>query len=276
MSIPPHKTALKKRVNRFFVGSAKTKKSDKIQNARNRYEVSEFLPYLSEQQKEHDIYVFGGLVRDIALFGLGSFKSDVDLVFDGHKEELERALRRATSAQPNLTLIQNKFGGFRVKGRSWDIDIWCIEDTWAFKENFVHYTDHKSLLETTLLSWDSALYQINKKQLICPPSYLEDLAQGRLDIVLEHTPNELGSMVRICRAIYGKNASYLGFKAVKLIEQYFTKYSIKDILNYETQSYLTPHLNTDRCKKLASLIQSYNGEGDLDLQREKQLKLQFK
>jgi hypothetical protein len=250
------KYSLKKRVDRFFNTPPKF-----------RGEVSSVVMSLTKESTKN-IYAFGGLVRDISLFGITNFSSDVDLVFGGSKTELERALK---SLNP-IHLSENKFGGFRLRMKSWDIDIWSAADTWAFRESLVTYSSIESLLETTLMSWDSVIYNINDRKLIYRENYLDDILKGRLDIVLEKNPNEIGAMVRLGRTIHSKNVLSLSPKAANLIKYYLSTFSFDDIIQYEINSYNNQYLTTKNLNSLYNKINSNDIYKDVILDL-KQLKL---
>lgn len=60
------------------------------------------------------------------------------------------------------------------------------------------------------MSWDSILYDVKKKHLISPDNYLHDLHHRRLELVLQKTPNEVGSVIKILRTIYNKRVQITG------------------------------------------------------------------
>ncbi|QYK12197.1 hypothetical protein K0I63_15835 [Shewanella rhizosphaerae] len=253
----PHKQALKKRVNRFFSSSTQL-----------RADVYDFVDVIAGKNKL-DIYVFGGLVRDIGLFGVRDFSSDVDLVVENNRTELIKALSRL----PKANVYQNKFGGFRIKHGAWEIDIWCAKDTWAIKNKFVVYEDISSLLKTTFLSWDSALFDVKNQKLICNDDYLENLVNGSLDIILKNSPNELGSMVRLTRAIYGKGAKTLKNNALNTLRVYFEKYSLDEIITYEHKNYNDKYLNKINLNTLKDKVDFLPGDSSLRIDIERQLSL---
>src|SRR5690554_4728951 len=99
LNTPPDKRALEKRLDRFFNGSTTL-----------RNEVYDFLE-LFLSKNAFDVYVFGGVVRDIGLFSVREFYSDIDLVVDTTASELDAALRFLS---PELDMEKNKFGGYRI------------------------------------------------------------------------------------------------------------------------------------------------------------------
>ena len=87
---------LRGRVGRFFKESVKKSISDEqllldlpvniasnssIDNATQS--VSSFLDFVSDSMPDGDVYIFGGILRDLALFGKKGFNSDIDLVVEG-------------------------------------------------------------------------------------------------------------------------------------------------------------------------------------------------
>ncbi|MEZ8058153.1 hypothetical protein [Vibrio splendidus] len=265
ITAPDNKQALKKRVERFFSpNESKASKSSKA----FRGEVYDFVELLTKNN-DLGVYAFGGLVRDIGLFSVRNFSSDVDLVVDGSLKELKSVLSRLPS---DAVVIENKFGGFRIKQKQWDFDVWCAKDTWAIKNKFVEYEGVESLLDTTFLNWDSALFDVRNRKLICHHDYLKNLQSGAIDVVLVDSPNELGSLVRLGRAIYGKGARKLKRRAIESLQQSFGTYSIDQIIKYEVQSYSSRFLSETNLGKLKERVVYLDDDvKEVDLFSEEQL-----
>ncbi|MFQ2470128.1 hypothetical protein ACK312_17760 [Aeromonas caviae] len=238
MSIVKNKSSLQKRIGRFF----DYKKNE-------RYSAVDFLISIS---KKHKVYIFGGMIRDIATLGLSAFKSDIDLVVDASRDEIYSFL---ISHNPE-SLTKNKFGGFRVHLGLWDIDIWSIRDTWAIKNDMITYTGIESILNTTLMSWDSILYDVQDKKVICGEKYFSDLIRGRLELVLSKNPNSLGSIVRIFRTIIGKHADILGYKICDYISYSLSVFSESDIISYEKNNYRSIFITKERIDLIKWKIES--------------------
>ena len=251
----PNKHALIKRVTRFFDS--------------NTWDKAPINKLINALCKRADTYLFGGMIRDIGLFGLKKFKSDIDLVFDGDKRELLKAFNDAGI----VDVVENKFGGFRVKNLKWDIDIWAVHDTWAFKKGLVDFNNVDSLLDTTLMTWDAVLFNLSTRELIAKNGYLEDLISGRLEIVLKENPNQIGTLVRILRAIFGKHAVKLGENLIKLILDLLDEFTPEQIINYEKLSYSQNYISFENLNFLERLLSTYPGKGDLILSSNNQLSL---
>ena len=204
---------LKKRINRFFEATSSRKK------------VCEFISHIAA---ENDVLVFGGCIRDIALFGVKAFDSDIDLVFCGEQEELDELLSSYT---------KNKFGGYRLKIGTWDIDIWALRSTWAFKNQHIEFVASSSLLNTTITNWDSIFFSWCNKTLVYSKNYFKDLNDGYLDLVLPDNPNNLGCLTRIFRFYLMKQANIFSPKLRQYLINQLAIHSDKQILEYERKSY---------------------------------------
>ncbi|APP06745.1 hypothetical protein AAFX19_15650 [Vibrio harveyi] len=241
-------TELKDRIENFFGNEIN-----------QQIEVSEVISSLTESAYT---YVFGGMLRDIGLFGTKGFESDIDLVFSGDKASLAKAIRKVDC----LNYHENKFGGYRIQGLHWELDVWCAQDTWAIKKGHVKFDDISSLLNTTLMTWDSVLYCINDNKLIVRENYLDNLISRKLDIILEENPNKVGSLVRVLRAIYGKQAASLGPKAATLLANTLTAYKSTTLIEYEKQSFTSHFIDNCNLSHLKQKLSTYDGHGDCLLQ----------
>ena len=169
---------LAKRVDRFL---SREKKND-----------ASLLHLLDKLPSASPAYLFGGAIRDIALFGNWyAFESDIDIVCDCQERQLVAFLEEFYTKE---ALKRNKFGGFRIKTRLWSVDIWPARHTWAFRQGILPYKGIRSLLDTTITNWESILFPLHGGPLICREGYFEDVLRGYLDIVLSKTPTQWGCM----------------------------------------------------------------------------------
>lgn len=217
-----NKDSLRKRLLRFFSNESN-----------DRQEINEFLDLCYNYGNP---LIFGGCVRDIAIFGVRQFASDIDIVFDGDKENLRHICN-------SRDFSKNKYGGYRGKLKNWDIDIWPICETWAFRNGFIEYEDESSLLETTIMNWDSIIFDWNEKKIICGDDYFNDLKDGFLDIVLTQNPNELGATVKILRTIVLKGTLSLSSGICHFLSMAFDRFSYADILKKEVETYRGSFIN---------------------------------
>jgi predicted nucleotidyltransferase len=196
----------------------------------NYSSVSDFLDFISNSIPMGELYLFGGVLRDFALFGRKGFNSDIDLVVDGDWDN-------CVSYLVYIGAKLNKFGGYRLSISGQPIDIWNAKETWAIKENLVEYKGIASLLETTVLNWDAILMNWRSKKFICQNSYLYDIQERALDVILEENPNPLGMAVRVFRHLCLKDAAKITPTAAGYLSRCAIKYPLVELIASEKQSY---------------------------------------
>jgi len=195
-----------------------------------RDNIRDFLNFLSAALPDGDVYLFGGLIRDVALLGRRGFSSDIDIVVEGD-------WRSCASYLETLAARKNKFGGYRVEVDGWPVDIWKASETWAIRQGLVAYTGIASLTATTVLNWDAILMNWRTKAFVCSPDYLQTLRARLLDIVLEENPNPLGMAVRVFRHFCLKDAKHITSAAAKYLAACANTYDFETIKRAELQSY---------------------------------------
>ena len=192
--------------------------------------ITEFLCLVSQTLPEGDLYLFGGILRDLALFGRKGFSSDIDIVVDGDWSlSLPRMIK--------LGAEKNKFGGLRFYHNKIPIDIWPANETWAIKEGHVEYSNVESLLNTTVLNWDAILMNWRTKTFLFVPNYFEDINNRHMDIVLDKNPNPLGMTVRVLRHLLLKDAQKLSESVFNYLKNATENYSFDEIKESEVCSY---------------------------------------
>ena len=192
--------------------------------------IAEFLNFITDAMPDGDVYLFGGVLRDIALLGRRGFNSDIDMVVEGHWSHFVSYLE-------TLNAQKNKFGGYRLMVGEWPVDIWNAEETWAIKQGLVQYKGIASLTETTVMNWDAILMNWRTKGFIYRKNYFEDIRSRTLDIVLEENPNPLGMFVRVLRHLCLKDAEKISSRAARYLANNTKKYSYDEIRNCEINSY---------------------------------------
>lgn len=215
VGIAKDNTTAKKRIERFF-GSKKN----------GIHPIVVFLNFITSDGK--DAYVIGGCLRDITLRGSAQFKGDIDVVFDGTEKDL---LSRLHIWGYNYT--RTKFGGYRIDIGSFQLDIWNIDNTWAFKHNLVRPTTPERLLATTVLNWDAILYRWRTRTLLCEDLYFKDMQDGKLEIILDKNPNEIKALLKALNIATANHAYKFGPRLQKFIHETLAKYNVQTNCNIE-------------------------------------------
>lgn len=232
--------SLRSRVGRLFSSSDRVKDPHQfalplLEEMRNELPVFSptlggFIDFLSASLPHGEVYLFGGVLRDLALLGRAGFNSDIDLVVEGDWRAITRYL-------DSCGATRNRFGGYRLTVGAWPIDIWNAEETWAIRHGFVEYKGIDSLTRTTVLNWDAILMNWRTKNFVCDSKYLFSLKNRALDIVLEANPNPLGMAVRVFRHLSLKDAKRISPAATEYLGRCTGRFSFNQLTCDELRSY---------------------------------------
>ena len=210
-------------------------------------------------------YLFGGIIRDIALFGNRElFRSDIDIVCVGPEKRLRKLLQEFLTKN---NLQRNKFGGFRISTDLWLVDIWSAETTWAFKQGLRPYEGIQSLLDTTITNWEGILFSLHEKNLLYRDNYFRDIQRGYLDVVLVENPNPLGMYVKVMRSYIDKGASVFSGQAVQVLRKAVSDYSFEDLSAYAKSRYKTCYINENTFNKITLELKHRDCVGPIQLDK---------
>ncbi len=237
---------LRQRLKRFLYAPHNT---GRLQVARISQQLSQLGP----------VFLFGGAIRDIALDGIRYFSSDLDFVIQCKPESLDQTMQVLSLSYP---VSQNKFGGYRIQCDKWWLDIWSLENTWAFKQNHVNFESASSLLATTITNWDAILFELNSQKIICQPDYFKMLQQGILKLNLAVNPNPEGALLRVIRCLIAKPVNWLEPELFQYLKQQLSCISYQDLRQYELSQYSSCYLNQVSVELVnEQLLQSVNPNG---------------
>jgi len=143
-------------------------------------------PLLHEiRRRGRRAYLFGGTLRDLMLHGLGKSPRDLDIVVAELRPDLYAYL------QPNIRR-QTRFGGIEVTIGHWDLDIWQLSSTWAFREGLIQADSFQELPRTTFLNVQAVAVEIGpspkKPGRIVEHGFFQAVANRTIDINLQHNP----------------------------------------------------------------------------------------
>ena len=207
-------------------------------------------------------YLFGGVVRDLALYGsqgLSGREADVDIVCGARGRGASVFFERL---EAKAGVVKNRFGGFRTTTDRWKVDIWPAADTWAFRNGHSKYESIESLLKTTITNWEAVLFRLDGGPLMCKPTYFEEIRSGYLDVVLEDNPNQLGMYVRLVRACIDRPVFCLSDKARGVFRKATERYSFEDLIAYERRHYRRHYIEEADCRWITDSVLS-EGAGDV-------------
>ena len=148
-----------------------------------------------EIEKIYSIVLFGGIVRDYLNSNFFVEPRDVDLVLcssiaTNNFEEL------LYSNYPDNLVNKNQFDGYKLNSTNTIMDIWLLENTWAFKQNLMDVS-LENLLHSVCLNIDAYAYHFTEMYFIdnCDKKGLPE----KIDFVLQENPNlELNIIRALC------------------------------------------------------------------------------
>lgn len=123
-----------------------------------------------------DVLLFGGAIRDILT---DKIPRDYDFVVTFRSSLLENILT-------NFEFKKNRFDGYKFFLDDIKIDMWSIDNTWAFRNKLVP-SSPENLTETVFLNIDSIAVNLCRGN-VYAKRYREAIEKRFLDIVLEENP----------------------------------------------------------------------------------------
>ncbi len=210
----------------------------------------EDLRVIVEAFREHkwEAVVFGGILRDIALYGPSERPRDVDIVANCSSSELASWLS-------SFPVKRTRFGGFRVRVHKWDFDIWALQDTWAFTTTHMEPT-FANLPKTTFFNIEGIAAQLNttagQKRALYSFGFAEAIASKVLDINFEPNPFPQLCVIRGLLTATRHNL-LLSPKLARYITRHADRSEIAEIMHVQVGHYGVARLGNRRyCKLVGS------------------------
>ena len=184
-----------------------------------------FMDFFHEIFLEGSAYIVGGYIRD---YLLDKDCRDIDIITDIANDKLMDIVE---SSKCSYSINRHK--GIKIKLKTTEIDIWTIEDNWAFKNNLVKLNEKdilNSIAKGCFYNFDSLVinlhtYNYNLRY------YKECINKKVLNILqekVEYKKQNPSVEANIIRAIYLKKT--LGLEFSKNTSDYIFK-NIENIVN---------------------------------------------
>lgn len=159
----------------------------------------DFREFLYEIFVEGTAYVVGGFLRDILL---NKQSRDLDMIVSLPFKKTAEILNSS-----KLNYQTNRLNGFKIILLDFEVDLWCLENNWAFKENLVVQNDDnilESISNGCFYNYDSLVINIHTNNLNIR-HFKEFLETKKLDIIQKNKKyKELSPTIEgnILRAFY--------------------------------------------------------------------------
>jgi hypothetical protein len=194
----------------------------------------EFNPFNQLIHKFEKSAIFGGAVRDIALFDPIFKPADIDIVIDCCEWELH-------SFFSDIQHTRNRFGGVRFKFNNQFYDVWCLNKTWAISQNYFDKYELNTLIDTTFFNIDAVFFSLFDRKIYARSSYIEDLQNRILDINFKPNPNPEGMARRALKYAITRNFSLSSALVEYILEN--MSLLIQTEFGFEIKSKLMNHLD---------------------------------
>lgn len=140
-------TQNKKEFKRIFLAQFEKTREENPSLNKFIYEISLF----------HNIYIVGGFLRNVIN---GEKPRDLDLIVRMSKDELDDTVRLCFKE-----FAENRLGGYKIQLEKIAIDVWSIDDNWAFKKELVKNIEAnyvEKIAEGTFFNYDSLVLDLHK------------------------------------------------------------------------------------------------------------------
>ena len=145
------------------------------------------LEFLRAIMEKANLYLFGGAVRDYLDDDFVNFR-DLDFVVEFTSSK-DLRIHDFIAETNNTYYKTNRFNGYKICFDNLHIDIWELNDTWAFKQNKLEATP-ENLIKSVFLNMDGLAYLLNENKYLqdCDKVYQRIKQSHYLDIVLDDNP----------------------------------------------------------------------------------------
>jgi hypothetical protein len=192
------------------------------------------------RKKEWKAVFFGGVPRDLVLYGPSKRPRDVDIVVDCSPQELD-------SVVASYPFRRTRFGGFRIAFGKWSFDIWSLRNTWAFASGYMDPT-FDNLPKTTFFNVEAIAAQFNtkprKRRSLYSFGFSEAISSRVLDINFEPNPFPQLCIIRGL-VTAARHRFLLSPRLATYILERATRAEIAEIMHAQFAHYGVVHLRTE-------------------------------
>jgi len=176
--------------------------------------------------------IFGGTLRDLMLFGMKRDPHDLDIVVSQLTPDLESYLH------PHITK-RTRFGGLQACIGHWDLDIWALHETWAFRERLIEPAGLRDLPKTTFLNVQAVAVHVlpsGRVGQVFENGFFRSICHKTIDINFEANP-----FPRFCAMNALMTAYKLDFVLAPRLVEYILRHvghsDLSDLCDYQSRRY---------------------------------------
>lgn len=150
-------------------------------------------PFINSLNRVGEAYLFGGAPRDVSFVGR-RLVNDLDIFVSGpiDYEEVSRVSK---------IVKKTNFGGLRLLVGPYDVDVWELSKSHAFKYDAASYVSVTNLLKSVCFSTDGIAVSLESGSVIKTTAFTKSLEHQRLDFVVPPSKIEPVVGARIARLV---------------------------------------------------------------------------
>ncbi len=200
-------------------------------------------------------FIFGGALRDIIRPDkVTRSLRDVDCVV------ARRDLRRLEVNCSPYVQGRNRFGGLRLRVSGVPVDVWAVEDTWAFRKQLVAPFSFYALTRTTFLNIDGIVAEISTGESadikIFAKDFLNAFSKKVLEITLSDNPFPLLVALKALRAAYRYDLR-ISYSLALYLFSTFSSYRLSQIEREQLRHYRRVIFDESHLASLAGRFHEY-------------------
>ena len=209
-------------------------------------------------KNNYPAFLCGGAVRNMLLCN-SSTPRDLDIIL-GHvsRERLETLF-------PNHTKVKTSLGGLKLQVKDWSIDMWPIQETWAFKEGKVMGKGFSDYPKITFLNIDAIAIQLfskrRQKREIYSKGFFEAISERTIELNFEENPAPAECIVRALR-IANKFKFVIGPRLARYIISYKNQTETEKLAEIYQRRYMSADVTAEKLHDCFKIIEKQMQDSD--------------
>jgi hypothetical protein len=194
------------------------------------------------KNNNYPAFVCGGTVRNMLLSN-NSIPRDLDIIL-GYvsRDQLENLF-------PGHIKEKTSLGGLKFQVKDWSIDMWPIQDTWAFKEGKVTGKGISDYPKITFLNIDAIAIQLfskrRRKREIYSKGFFEAIASRTIELNFEENPAPRECIVRALR-IAKKFKFVIGPRLARYMISYANRMGVEELAEIYKRRYTSLNVTAEK------------------------------
>jgi hypothetical protein len=194
------------------------------------------------QDNKFPAFLCGGAVRNMLLCN-NTIPRDLDIILGCvSKGQLETLF-------PDYIKGETSLGGLKLQVKDWSIDIWPIQDTWAFKDGKFKGNGFSDYPKITFLNIDAIAVQLfgkrRQKRKIYSNGFFKAIIEKTIELNFEENPSPSECIVRALW-IANKFSFLIGPKLSRYMISYINKIEIEELAEIYQHRYMSSSVTIEK------------------------------